>query len=332
MSGKPYEVKYYKNVKCRHVEWLWYPYIPYGKITIIQGDPGDGKSTFALNIAALVSNGEKFPFMKKNSPINAVVYQNNEDGKEDTICPRLKACGANLERIAYIEETDASLTLGDERLEKVLDETGARVLILDPIQAYFGNGTDMNRAGDIRPIMSRLSQMAAKRKCAVILIGHMSKGKNSNGLYRGLGSIDIPAAARSVLLISKMRDDSRERILAHIKSNLAPLGSSIIFRINENSTITWLNRSKLTARDVMENNFKDADDKLDKAKYIICELIKKKENRAKTILTACMSSGISKRTINTAKEQLGVESIKGKGGWYWIMDRDIEEDDDSNDE
>lgn len=332
MAEKPYEVKYYKNIKCRQVEWLWYPYISYGKITIIQGDPGDGKSTFALNLAAMISNGERLPFTKKNTHVNSVVYQNNEDGKEDTICPRLKACGANLERIAYIEESDTTLTMGDERLEKVLDETGARVLILDPIQAYFGNGTDMNRAGDIRPIMSRLSRIAAKRKCAVILIGHMSKGKNNNGLYRGLGSIDIPAAARSVLLISKMGDDKQERILAHIKSNLAPLGSSIIFRINENSTITWLNRSKLTATDVMENNFKDADDKLDKAKFIIQELIKNNENHARTILTACIGSGISKRTINTAKEQLGIQSLKGKGGWYWVMDNEAEEEFDEDDE
>ncbi len=177
MDAKPYKINYYNNVECKNVDWLWYPYIPYGKITIIQGDPGDGKSTFALNLAAIVSNGETLPFINKKTALSAVVYQNNEDGKEDTICPRLKACGANLDNIAYIDETDASLSMGDERLEKVLDETNARVLILDPIQAYFGNGTDMNRAGDIRPIMNKLSQMAARRNCAVILIGHMSKGK-----------------------------------------------------------------------------------------------------------------------------------------------------------
>ena len=104
------------------------------------------------------------PFTCRKTEPFAVVYQNNEDGKEDTICPRLKACGANLDRIAYIEETDASLTMGDERLEKVLDDTGARLLILDPIQAYFGSNTDMNRACDIRPIMNRLSRDVYKRQ------------------------------------------------------------------------------------------------------------------------------------------------------------------------
>lgn len=332
MSEKPYEIKYYKNIQCRHVEWLWYPYIPYGKITIVQGDPGDGKSTFALNLASLVSNGEKLPFTNQNSPISAVVYQNNEDGKEDTICPRLKACGANLERIAYIDETDTSLTMGDERLEKVLDETGARVLILDPIQAYFGNGTDMNRAGDIRPIMSRLSQMAARRKCAVILIGHMSKGKNSNGLYRGLGSIDIPAAARSVLLISKMPEDSQQRILTHIKSNLAPIGESVVFQINENSTITWLRKSRLTVEDILQDNYSEPKSKTDKAVCLIKELLKDGERLGSMVVNECESKGISQRTINKAKAKIGIKSIKKKDGWYWIMDSDIEEDDDSNDE
>lgn len=321
MDAKPYKINYYNNVECKNVDWLWYPYIPYGKITIIQGDPGDGKSTFALNLAAIVSNGETLPFINKKTALSAVVYQNNEDGKEDTICPRLKACGANLDNIAYIDETDASLSMGDERLENVLDETNARVLILDPIQAYFGNGTDMNRAGDIRPIMNKLSQMAARRNCAVILIGHMSKGKSANGLYRGLGSIDIAAAARSVLMIARMPDESNVRILAHIKNNLAPLGDSIIFRINMNSTITWMNRSKLTIKDIMENEFKDVDDKLDRAKFIIQDLLKNGKCSAKMILTECMNNGISKRTVNTAKEQLAIKSVKEKNGWYWIMAR-----------
>ena len=99
MDAKPYKINYYNSVECKNVDWLWYPYIPYGKITIIQGDPGDGKSTFALNLAAIVSNGETLPFINKKTALSAVVYQNNEDGKEDTICPRLKACGANLDNI-----------------------------------------------------------------------------------------------------------------------------------------------------------------------------------------------------------------------------------------
>ena len=111
MSGEkqPYSVKYYRGVTAKKVEWLWYPYIPYGKITIIQGDPGEGKSTVAINLASIISNGEALPLEKEKTAPTAVVYQNSEDGKEDTIVPRLIACGADLSKVAYIEENDTAL-------------------------------------------------------------------------------------------------------------------------------------------------------------------------------------------------------------------------------
>lgn len=320
--AKPYRIKYYDKVKCKNVEWLWYPYIPYGKITIVQGDPGDGKSTFALNLASIVSNGYKIPFTDTNIEPSNVVYQNSEDGQEDTICPRLTACGANLERVAYIEEMDAALTMNDERLDQVLEETGARLLILDPIQAYFGNGADMNRASDIRPIMNRLAKMAERRHCAVILIGHMSKGKNSNGLYRGLGSIDIPAAARSVLLISKMKEEGPDcRIIAHIKSNLAPIGDSVVFRIKENSKIAWIRKSTLTAEEIVEKVGEEPKGKGSKATILLLEMLSTGERLATEIIEECARQGIAERTINKAKSKLGVKSVKKKEGWYWSLNK-----------
>lgn len=156
-SGKqPYSVRYYKESKA----WLWYPYIPYGKITIIQGDPGEGKSTVAINLSAILSNGDELLFEKGKTIPKAVVYQNSEDGKEDAIVPRLIAYGADLSKISYIQEYDSAVELGDNRLEKVIEETGARVLILDPVQAYWGDSTDMNQAGSIRLIMNYLARMA----------------------------------------------------------------------------------------------------------------------------------------------------------------------------
>ena len=248
-DGKqPYSVKYYREIKAKKVEWLWYPYIPYGKITIIQGDPGEGKSTVAINLASIISNGEVLPLEKEKTASKAVVYQNCEDGKEDTIVPRLIACGADLGKVAYIEESDTALELGDERLARVLDETGAKVLILDPVQAYWGANTDMNRAGAIRPIMNQLARMAQQKNCAIIMIGHMTKG-NGKGLYRGLGSIDIAAAARSVLLVARMKNQPEMRVLAHVKSNLAPIGESILFSVDGKSTISWLKIGRASCRE-----------------------------------------------------------------------------------
>ncbi len=318
--AKPYRVKYFNNVQCKNVEWLWYPYIPYGKITIIQGDPGDGKSTFALNLASIVSNGYEIPFTGMKIKACPVVYQNCEDGTEDTICPRLIACGANLDKIAYIEEYDSSLTMDDERLEKVVEETGARLLILDPIQAYFGSNTDMNRAGDIRPIMNKLAQMAERTNCAVVLVGHMSKGKNGNVLYRSLGSIDIPAAARSVLLLSKLEGEPDCRIVTQIKSNLAPIGNSFVFRLEKNSKVTWLHKSRLSIEEILENCGQSPKRKKYRAIVILQEMLKDGECLSTKIFTECLKQGISERTLITVKSLVGVKSVKKKDGWYWYLE------------
>ena len=324
---QPYSVKYYREVKAKKVEWLWYPYIPYGKITIIQGDPGEGKSTVAINLASIISNGESLPLEKEKTAPRAVVYQNSEDGKEDTIVPRLIACGADLSNVAYIEEDETALELGDERLSKVIDETGARVLILDPVQAYWGVNTDMNRAGAIRPIMNQLARMAQQKKCAIIMIGHMTKG-NGKGLYRGLGSIDIAAAARSVLLVARLKSQPEMRVLAHVKSKLAPIGDSILFSVDGKSSISWLRKSKLTAEQILDESYEESNSKLDRAVAIIKECMKNGECSANEVLRQCEDQGIAKRTVNEAKARLNIESVKRKGGWFWIAGEDEDSDDD----
>lgn len=133
------------EIQSQEVEWLWYPFIPYGKLTIIQGDPGDGKTTLVLNIAAKLSKGKGLDNdMKVQEPVN-VIYQTAEDGLADTVKPRLELAGADCEKILVIDESDKSLSMADERLEEALVRTGAKVLILDSIQAYLGGGMDMNK-------------------------------------------------------------------------------------------------------------------------------------------------------------------------------------------
>ena len=163
------------EVQSQEIEWLWYPFIPYGKLTIIQGDPGDGKTTMVLNLAAKLSKGEALDKnMKVTEPVN-VIYQTAEDGLADTVKPRLELAGADCERIIVIDESDKSLSMVDERLEEAIVRTGARLLILDPIQAYLGGGMDMNRANEARDMTKKLGALAEKTKCAIILIGHMNK-------------------------------------------------------------------------------------------------------------------------------------------------------------
>lgn len=193
------------EVQSQEIEWLWYPFIPYGKLTIIQGDPGDGKTTMVLNLAAKLSKGEALDKnMKVTEPVN-VIYQTAEDGLADTVKPRLELAGADCERIIVIDESDKSLSMVDERLEEAIVRTGARLLILDPIQAYLGGGMDMNRANEARDMTKKLGALAEKTKCAIILIGHMNKASGNKAAYRGMGSIDFFAVARSVLLVGRVR-------------------------------------------------------------------------------------------------------------------------------
>lgn len=199
------------EVQSQEIEWLWYPFIPYGKLTIIQGDPGDGKTTMVLNLAAKLSKGEALDEnMKVTEPVN-VIYQTAEDGLADTVKPRLELAGADCERIIVIDESDKSLSMVDERLEQAIVRTGARLLILDPIQAYLGGGMDMNRANEARDMTKKLGALAEKTKCAIILIGHMNKASGNKAAYRGMGSIDFFAVARSVLLVGRVEGESNTR-------------------------------------------------------------------------------------------------------------------------
>ena len=134
------------EVQSKEVNWLWYPYIPYGKITIIQGDPGEGKTTLALRLAALLSKGEALPYDDTEREPVKIIYQTAEDGLEDTIKPRLEAAEADCTQIKVIDESEAALSMLDERIEKAIIEVGARVVILDPIQAYVGANINMNNA------------------------------------------------------------------------------------------------------------------------------------------------------------------------------------------
>lgn len=199
------------DVPLLEVEWLWKPYIPFGKVTIIQGNPGEGKTTLALRLASACSKGEAFHEMEAHEPFN-VIYQTAEDGLGDTIKPRLIEAEADLSRVFVIDEAENVLSLLDERIEKAIKEKTARLIILDPLQGYLGTETDMNRANEIRPIFRRLGEIAQETGCAIVLIGHLNKAANTNSAYRGLGSMDFRAAARSMLLVGRLRKEPNVRV------------------------------------------------------------------------------------------------------------------------
>lgn len=194
-------------MKSSSVEWIWYPYIPCGKITILQGDPGEGKSTLILHIAAILTKGATLPDGNKIQNPMTVIYQCSEDSKGDTIKPRLERAGADCRKVAFIKDDDGDLTLDDERIELAVKMTGARLLVLDPIQAFIGKNGNMQSAVRMRETMTKLANIASEYACAIVLVGHMNKTNGGKNIYRGLGSIDIAAAARSVLLVARDKDE-----------------------------------------------------------------------------------------------------------------------------
>ena len=295
------------DVQSQTVDWLWYPFIPYGKLTIIQGDPGDGKTTLILNLAARLSKGEGLDNdMKVTEPVN-IIYQTAEDGLADTVKPRLELAEAVCERIMVIDETEKSLSMIDERLETAIKRTGARVLILDPIQAYLGGTMDMNRANEARDMTKRLSLLAEKYKCAILLIGHMNKAGGNKAAYRGMGSIDFFAVARSVLLVGRIEGEPDLRAVVQIKNNLAEF--------------EWVGDYEITADEVL-GGIAPKINKLEQAKKMLRELAETSNSvQSSEIFDMAEELNISKRTLENAKKELGIKARRIGNSWYWDLNK-----------
>lgn len=309
------------DIEAQKIEWLWYPYIAYGKLAIVQGDPGDGKTTLILNLAAKLTKGEGLDEnMKVMEPMN-VIYQTAEDGLADTVKPRLLQAGADCEKVLVIDESEKSLSMLDERIEEALIKTGARVLILDPIQAYLGSGTDMNRANEVRNMTKRLAALAEKYKCAIILIGHMNKAAGNKAAYRGMGSIDFYAVARSVLLVGRVEGEPNIRAMVQIKNNLAEFGHAKAFRLSEEG-FRWLGDYEITADEVL-GGYAPKMNKLEQAKDLLRELSKELEKvESNSIYDMAKEQNISKRTLENAKREMGIRAKRENGSWYWPLDRE----------
>ena len=310
--------EYYSNVTPKPVDWLWYPYIPFGKLTVIQGDPGEGKSTFVLNLVSLLTNGRPMPDGYKTPKPRVAIYQCAEDGMADTIKPRLEQAGADCEKVAYIIDDDIALTLEDGRIASAIKETGASVFIIDPIQAFIPPDADMQSATKMRSVLRKLANTAEQNNCAVILIGHMNKGSGAKTLYRGLGSIDIAAIARSVLMIS--RDESRPgiRYMYPIKSSLAPEGSAIAFSFRDGGGLEWQGRYELNTSELIDSVTVKTS-KRDKARAKLLQMLEFGDKPAKEVYACLADIGVGSRTVEKVKKELQIKTYRSGGCWYWSL-------------
>lgn len=307
------------EIEAQEIKWLWYPFIPYGKLTIMQGDPGDGKTTMILNLAAQLSKGKCFEDGRGIDAPMKVIYQTAEDGLADTVKPRLDKAGADCEQILVIDESDKSLSMIDERIEEALKTSGAKMLILDPIQAYLGGGMDMNRANEAREMTKKLGMLADKYGCAIILIGHMNKAAGNKAAYRGMGSIDFFAVARSVLLVGRVVGEPDIRAVVQIKNNLAEFGHPKAFRLSDDG-FDWIGDYEITVDEVLGGIAPKAN-KLEQAKRLLMELAETNNMMLSgEILELATDEDISKRTMETAKKELGVKAKKINNAWYWVLE------------
>ena len=322
--SKPETVKIIRmsDVELTPVEWLWKPYLPFGKLSVLQGNPGEGKTYFAMHLAAACTNGKLLPNMERMEPFN-VIYQTAEDGLGDTVKPRLIEAGADLDRVLVIDDSEVQLTLSDERIEKAIVENNARLVIIDPIQAYLGADVDMNRANEVRPIFMRLGQVAQRTGCAILLIGHLNKAAGMQSLQRGLGSIDIAAAVRSVMFIGKLKHDPTMRILTHEKSSLAPPGASLAFSLGDEGGFRWVGEYDITADEMLSGIEPQRETKTQQAKDLICALLAGgKQVFSEDIDKAALERGIPGRTVRDAKRELGdalkSKIVEGRKKVFWM--------------
>ena len=322
--SKPETVKIIRmsDVELTPVEWLWKPYLPFGKLSVLQGNPGEGKTYFAMHLAAACTSGKLLPNMERMEPFN-VIYQTAEDGLGDTVKPRLIEAGADLDRVLVIDDSDVRLTLSDERIEKAIVENNARLVIIDPIQAYLGADVDMNRANEVRPIFMRLGQVAQRTGCAILLIGHLNKAAGMQSLQRGLGSIDIAAAVRSVMFIGKLKHDPTMRILTHEKSSLAPPGVSLAFSLGDEGGFRWVGEYDITADEMLSGIEPQRETKTQQAKDLICTLLAGgKQVLSEDIDKATLERGIPGRTVRDAKRELGdalkSKIVEGRKKVFWM--------------
>lgn len=328
-----------ETVEVEQIEWLFYPFIPYGKVTIIQGDPGEGKTTMVLQIIAKLTRGEKIlPVLEKVTEVNDgaemasdsdvklsenpmepvnVIYQTAEDGLGDTIKPRLLAAGADCSKVLVIDDREQPLTMLDIRLEEAIVQTKARLVVLDPIQGFLGAEVDMHRANEIRPLMKRVAVLAEKYHCAIILIGHMNKNSNGKSSYRGLGSIDFQAAARSVLIVGRIKDESEIRVVCHVKSSLAPEGKSIAFRLDKETGFEWIGEYDISADDLLSGDSRGQ--KSRKAKEFLLEILANGGMAQRKIEEEAEKQRIKKKTLRNAKLELEIDSVKRGNQWFWML-------------
>ena len=311
------------DVKPEKVQWLWPGRIPVGKLVTLDGDPGLGKSTLALELAATITTGGALPDGGYCEQPGAVLLLSAEDGLADTVRPRLDAAGADVTQVHAVEGLptvgqDGEITLRPptladvHALELAVIDTGARLIIVDVVMAYLPSGTDSHRDQDVRAVLGRLSGLADRTGCSVLLLRHLNKAAGRDPLYRGGGSIGIVGAARSGLLVAADPDDPERRVLASVKSNLGPAPDSLAYRLVSAdlgvARVRWEGSTGHSAADLLRprDNDDEAESRTEAEKWLEDYLLAAGSATSKDAKRDAAKDGIAERTLHRARQKLGV--------------------------
>ena len=323
------------TVSPEEVDWFWEGRIPLGKLTVIDGDPGTGKSTLTLDLAARASRGGPMPDGSGYRAPVGVVILSGEDGLADTIVPRLTSAGADLTRIVALtecpdgegEETHPPVLPGDLGvIRQAIARVEAKLLIIDPLMAYLGADTNSHRDQDIRRVLFRVAALAEETGVAVVVVRHLNKSGGGPALYRGGGSIGIIGAARSGLLVAIDPDDEDRRVFASTKSNLGPRPESLSFHLEagegEAAHVVWDGTSAHDANALLAAPATGEERTAsDEAQEFLLAVLAEGPVASTQIVAEARGAGLSERTLRRAKGALGIESRKRdmRSPWVWEL-------------
>ncbi|PHQ81814.1 MAG: hypothetical protein COB69_03630 [Phycisphaera sp.] len=339
-SGAPRLVRL-DEVEPELIQWLWPGRIALGKLTLLAGDPGLGKSFVTLDMAARLSSGLTWPDDPK-TPIapGGVVLLSAEDGIADTIRPRLDAAGADVSKIVAIEsvcsidakghETGRTFDLSKDiaALDTAITSVPeCRLVIIDPITAYLG-ATDSHKNGEIRGLLAPLSALAEKYGVAIVAVTHLNKNSGGAAIYRTMGSLAFTAAARAAWVVSKDNDDPSRRLLLPIKNNIAPDTGGLAYRIepqgvNGCPVVAWEPDAVIASADELlsQNQSNQCGGALEEAEQWLLDVPSDGPVSAAEIKETASRDGIKPRTLDRAKKSLGVnatrEGYASDGRWVW---------------
>ncbi len=323
------------DVEMEDVRWLWYPYIPAGKLTMIEGDPQVGKSFLAMAIAKHLSRGEPLPGQEAMTGLRPqkTLLISTEDDINDTLGPRLLAMEADLKQIYFVTEDFLLDPAGTARLEETMRSLAVSIVFLDPLLGLFGGKRDVNKDNEVREVTNGLVSAARRTGCAVVGIRHFRKQGGSVDVYKGLGSIGISAHARSIVHVSFAKD-GKTRLVHAVKTNLGPKGKPLAYEIyNEDEGLPppsdpllqrwspgkfrWVGYTE-EAEPPKGKKTSTTPAGLSKAKEFIKMFLANGPQPAMTVFAEAKLLGIAERTLKRAKPGLAI-SQQVNNIWLWAL-------------